>query len=71
MDKAQPVKMNFIGLKKRKIDQRKAYELDAENTLENPYRIVPDEKDFSVEQNVIESSIDLYSFYICKFAVGR
>jgi len=54
-DKAQPVKLNFSGLKKSekltggKLITLKSDKLDAENTLENPSLIVPEENGVAVE----------------------
>ena len=73
--KEQPVKQS--GLKKSekltdgKLITLKSDDLDAENTLENPFLIVPEEKDVSVEGNVLESHIEPYSFYIYKFVLSR
>jgi alpha-N-arabinofuranosidase len=76
-DKAQPVKLNFSGLKKSekltggKLITLKSDDLDAENTLENPSLIVPEENEVAVEGNILESQIDPYSFYLYKFTVSR
>lgn len=76
-DKAQPVKLNFSGLKKSekltggKLITLKSDKLDAENTLENPSLIVPEENDVVVEGNILESQIDPYSFYLYKFTLSR
>jgi len=76
-EKEQPVKLNFSGLKKSekltdgKLITLKSDDLDAKNTLENPFLIVPEEKDVSVEGNVLESHIEPYSFYIYEFVLSR
>jgi len=76
-DKAQPVKLNFSGLKKSekltggKLITLKSDKLDAENTLENPSLIVPEENGVAVEGNILELQIDPYSFYLYKFTLSR
>ncbi len=76
-DKAQPVKLNFNGLKKSekltdgKIITLKSDKLDAENTLENPFLIVPKEKEVAIDGNVLELHIEPYSFYLYKFTLSR
>ena len=76
-DKAQPVKLNFSGLKKSekltggKLITLKSDKLDAENTLENPFLIVPEEKEVFAEGNILESQIEPYSFYLYKFTLSR
>jgi len=49
----------------------KSDKLDAENTLENPFLIVPKEKEVFAEGNILESQIDPYSFYLYKFSLRR
>jgi alpha-L-arabinofuranosidase len=76
-DKAQPVKLNFNGLKKSekltdgKLITLKSDKLDAENTLENPFLIVPKEKEVAIDGNVLELHIEPYSFYLYKFTLSR
>ncbi|MCW1734372.1 alpha-L-arabinofuranosidase C-terminal domain-containing protein [Anaerorudis cellulosivorans] len=76
-DKTQSVKLNFSGLKKSekltggKLITLKSDKLDAENTLENPFFIVPEEKEVFAEGNILESQIEPYSFYLYKFTLSR
>ena len=49
----------------------KSDKLDAENTLENPFLIVPKEKEVAIDGNVLELHIEPYSFYLYKFTLSR
>jgi len=76
-DKALLVKLNFSGLKRSeklidgKLITLKSDKLDAENTLENPFLIVPEEKEVFAEGNILGSQIEPYSFYLYKFTLSR
>lgn len=74
-DESQPVKLNLNGLKKKetlnngKLITLKSRDLEAENTLDNPNLIVPEESRISINGNILESHIDAHSFYIYKFSI--
>lgn len=73
-DKAQPVTLNFTGLKKQdalangvciKLQTR---DINKENTLEHPSDIVPQEKSVAIEGNVLNTTLEPYTFAVYKFA---
>ncbi|NLZ73628.1 MAG: alpha-L-arabinofuranosidase, partial [Bacteroidales bacterium] len=74
-EESQPVKFHFNGLKRNehlsngKLITLKSRDLDAENTLDNPNLIVPQERLISIEDDILESEIDAHSFYIYKFNI--
>ena len=44
-------------------------DLDAENTLDNPYKIVPEEKTIEINNNTISTTINGMTFAIYKFNI--
>ena len=74
-DKAQPVSIEFDGLKKKKLAEQATSilfhsdEPDAENTLDNPNLIVPKESKVSVEGKNLQAEIGAQTFAIYRIAV--
>ena len=70
---SQPVSLNFSGLgKKEQLSNGKVIKLnspcpDAENTLENPDLIKPQESTVSIDGNVFTANIEPQTFVIYKF----
>lgn len=76
-DKSQPVKLNFNGLRRNerlsngRLITLTSSDLDAENTIENPFLIVPVEQTQAINNNLLETNIDPNSFYIYKFKLTK
>ncbi|MDD3789592.1 MAG: alpha-L-arabinofuranosidase C-terminal domain-containing protein, partial [Petrimonas sp.] len=76
-DKSQPVKLNFNGLRRNerlsngRLITLTSSDLDAENTIENPFLIVPVEQTQAINNNLLETNIDPNSFYIYKFKLSK
>ena len=72
-DTAQPIHLNFEGLKKReklsdgRVIQLKSDDPDAENTIGNPTLIVPVESEIVINGQTLESEMDPHTFNIYKF----
>ena len=72
-DKAQPVSVTFAGLKKNeKLGNGQLITLhsdngDLENTIENPFAIVPQESAVSINGNVLNTEIGANTFALYKF----
>ena len=66
-EKAQPVKLNLKGIKKLtsgKVITLHSNEPDAENTLDNPEKIVPQEKTISVGGNILDTEVPAKTFAV-------
>ena len=76
-DKSQPVKLNFNGLRRNerlsngRLITLTSSDLDAANTIENPFLIVPVEQTQAINNNLLETNIDPNSFYIYKFKLSK
>ena len=76
-DESQPVKLNLNGIRKNeklnsgRLIKLTSNDLEAENTLDNPNLIVPQESRILTDGNILESNIDAHSFYIYKFRVNK
>ena len=72
-DKAQPVTLNFAGLKKQDVlsdgicIKLRSLNIDADNTLENPTAIQPQELSVSIEGNILNAELEPYTFALYKF----
>ena len=72
-DKAQPITLDFKGLKKKnKLTNGKCItfhsdNLDADNTVDNPNEVLPKESSVNVEGNVFNAEIGAKTFAIYKF----
>lgn len=71
-DKAQPVTLDFKGLKKSKLTNGKCItfhsdNLDADNTVDNPNVVLPKESKVSIEGTVFNTEIGAKTFAIYKF----
>lgn len=72
-DKAQPVTLDFKGLKKKnKLTNGKCItfhsdNLDADNTVDNPNVVLPKESEVTIEGNVFNAEIGAKTFAIYKF----
>jgi len=69
----QPISLNFEGLKKQDVlsDGRciklRSIDLDKDNTLEQPFAIVPQETPVSIEGNVFTTELEPTTFAVYKF----
>ena len=69
----QPISLNFEGLKKQDVlsDGRciklRSLDLDKDNTLEQPFAIVPQETPVSIEGNVFTTELEPTTFAVYKF----
>ena len=69
----QPITLNFEGLKKQDVlsDGRciklRSLDLDKDNTLEQPFAIVPQETPVSIEGNVFTTELEPTTFAVYKF----
>ena len=71
-DKAQPVTLDFKGLKKSKLTNGKCItfhsdNLDADNTVDNPNVVLPKESKVSIEGTVFNTEVGAKTFAIYKF----
>ena len=72
-DKAQPITLDFKGLKKKnKLTNGKCItfhsdNLDADNTVDNPNVVLPKESSVNIEGNVFNAEIGAKTFAIYKF----
>ena len=72
-DKAQPISLDFKGLKKKnKLTNGKCItfhsdNLDADNTVDNPNVVLPKESSVNIEGNVFNAEIGAKTFAIYKF----
>jgi alpha-L-arabinofuranosidase len=69
----QPVSLKFDGLGKKdqltngKCIKLNASDLDTDNTIENPHRIVPEESVVSINGNMFATELEPYTFAVYKF----
>ena len=76
-DKSQKLNIEFKGLKKSvSLVNGKCITLhsdnsDAENTLDEPNKIVPVEKDINIEKNILNTEIGEMTFAIYKFEISK
>ena len=76
-DKSQRLNIEFKGLKKSvSLVNGKCITLhsdnsDAENTLDEPNKIVPVEKDINIEKNILNTEIGEMTFAIYKFEISK
>ena len=76
-DKSQRLNIEFKGLKKSaSLVNGKCITLhsdnsDAENTLDEPNKIVPVEKDINIEKNILNTEIREMTFAIYKFELSK
>lgn len=76
-DKRQKLNIEFKGLKKSvSLVNGKCITLhsdnsDAENTLDEPNKIVPVEKDINIEKNILNTEIGEMTFAIYKFEISK
>lgn len=72
-DRAQPLSLNFAGLKKQETlsDGRciklRSLDPNAENTLEQPFAIVPQESAATIEGHVFSTELEPNTFAVYKF----
>ena len=70
---AQPISLNFEGLKKQDVLSNgrciklRSLDLDKDNTLEQPFAIVPQETPVSIEGNVFTTELEPTTFAVYKF----
>ena len=70
---AQPISLNFEGLKKQDVlsDGRciklRSLDLDKDNTLEQPFAITPQETPVSIEGTVFTTELEPTTFAVYKF----
>lgn len=71
---AQPISLNFEGLKKQNVLSNgrciklHSLDLDKDNTLEQPFVIIPQETPVSIEGNIFTTGLEPSTFAIYKFA---
>ena len=76
-DKSQKLNIEFKGLKKSvslvngKCITLHSENSDAENTLDEPNKIVPVEKDINIEKNILNTEIGEMTFAIYKFEISK
>ena len=76
-DKARKLRVDFKGLKKSvKLGDAKSLvfhsdNLDADNTLDNPGLIVPQEQPLAVDGQAFETEVGAYTFAVYKVAASR
>ena len=76
-DKGQKLNIEFKGIKKSlaitdgKCITLHSDNLDAENTLDDPNRIIPIEKSISVDDNVLNTEIEKMTFAVYKFKLSK
>ena len=76
-DKARKLRVDFKGLKKLvKLGDAKSLvfhsdNLDADNTLDNPRLIVPQEQPLAVDGQAFETEVGAYTFAVYKVAASR
>ncbi|MDR0811513.1 MAG: carbohydrate binding domain-containing protein [Paludibacter sp.] len=76
-EKNQNISLNFNGLKKNeklaelKVITIRSGDLDAENTIENPFKIVPQESVAVINGNNFTTEISAYSFTVYKIKVKK
>lgn len=76
-DKAQPLQLQFKGLKKSaKLQNGTCTTLhsdnpDAENTLDNPNLITPQTKDITIENNELNTEIGPMTFAVYRFKLNK
>ena len=76
-DKNQKLNIEFKGLKKSvalingKCITLHSDNYDAENTLDEPNKIVPVEKDINIEKNILNTEIGGMTFAIYKFEISK
>ena len=76
-DKARKLRVDFKGLKKSvKLGDAKSLvfhsdNLDADNTLDNPRLIVPQEQPLAVDGQALETEVGAYTFAVYKVAASR
>jgi len=69
----QPITLNFEGLKKQDVlfngrcIKLRSLDLDKDNTLEQPFAIVPQETPVSIEGNVFTTELEPTTFAVYKF----
>ena len=69
----QPISLNFEGLKKQDVLSNgrciklRSIDLDKDNTLEQPFAIVPQETPVSIEGNVFTTELEPTTFAVYKF----
>ena len=69
----QPITLNFEGLKKQDVLSNgrciklRSIDLDKDNTLEQPFAIVPQETPVSIEGNVFTTELEPTTFAVYKF----
>ncbi len=69
----QPITLNFEGLKKQDVLSNgrciklRSLDLDKDNTLEQPFAIVPQETPVSIEGNVFTTELEPTTFAVYKF----
>ena len=67
----QPISLNFEGLKKQDVLSNgrciklRSLDLDKDNTLEQPFAIVPQETPVSIEGNVFTTELEPTTFAVC------
>ena len=77
LDKSQKLNIEFKGLKKSvSLINGKCITLhsdnsDAENTLDEPNKIIPVEKDINIEKNILNTEIREMTFAIYKFEISK
>lgn len=69
----QPLTLNFAGLKKQDrlsngvCIKLRTSDIDADNTIENPNTIAPQESAIAIEGNILNTELEPYTFAIYKF----
>jgi alpha-L-arabinofuranosidase len=75
--KKQAISLNFSGLKKQEIlkdgtcIQLHSNNLDADNTLEQPSVIIPQEQPVTINHNIFNTELDAYTFAVYRFDVRK
>lgn len=73
-DKAQPLTLNFSGLKKTDVlgdavsIKLRSLDLDKDNTIEAPNTIVPQQKNESISGHTFSAELEPHTFAVYKFA---
>lgn len=73
-DKAQPLTLNFSGLKKNDVlddavsIKLRSLDLDKDNTIEAPNAIVPQQKNESISGHTFTAELEPHTFAVYKFA---
>lgn len=76
-DERKPVKLQFNNLKKKSLSEKahkitlRSTDLKAENTIEEPYRIIPEKSQFKVTGDLVEVESQPREFTVYQFFLNK